>query len=65
MQQQYANDHYRKVKGFRRYPGRYGRPVYYVQMSREEVAGRRILWIVIGSAIMLLGGVVLWFLSMT
>lgn len=57
--------HYRRERGYRRYPGIHGRPVYYVQMSREEVAGRRILWIVIGSAIMLLGGVVLWFLSMT
>lgn len=57
--------HYRRERGYRRYPGIHGRPVYYVQMTPEEVAGRRMLWTMIGVAVALLGGVVLWIMSMT
>ena len=57
--------HYRRERGYRRYPGIHGRPVYYVQMTPEEVAGRRMLCTLIGVAVALLGGVVLWIMSMT
>ncbi len=57
--------HYRRERGYRRHPGIHGRPVYYVQMTPEEVAGRRILLTVIGVAVALLGGVALWLTSMT
>lgn len=52
--------HYRRERGYRRYPGIHGRPVYYVQMTPEEVTGCRILWAVIGAMVGLLGGVALW-----
>lgn len=52
--------HYRRERGYRRYPGIHGRPVYYVQMTPEEVTGRRILWAVISAMVGLLGGVALW-----
>lgn len=52
--------HYRRERGYRRYPGIHGRPVYYVQMTPEEVTGRRILLAVIGAMVGLLGGVALW-----
>ena len=55
-----TNVHYRRERGYRRYPGIHGRPVYYVQMTPEEVTGRRILWAVIGAMVGLLGGVALW-----
>ena len=57
--------HYRKMKGYRRHPGPGGRPVYYIQMAPEEVAERRAMWAVIGTLILMLGGVALWILSMT
>lgn len=52
--------HYRRERGYRRHPGIHGRPVYYVQMTPEEVTGRRMLWAVICTLIGLLGGVALW-----
>ena len=56
--------HYRRERGYRRNPGLHGRPVYYVQMTPEEVAGRRTLWAVIGTLAGLVGGVVLWLVSL-
>ena len=58
------NVHYRRERGYRRNPGLHGRPVYYVQMTPEEVAGRRALLAVIGTLAGLVGGVVLWLVTL-
>jgi len=55
---------YRRERGYRRNPGLHGRPVYYVQMTPEEVAGRRALLAVIGTLAGLVGGVVLWLVTL-
>lgn len=57
-------EHYRKLKGYRRYPGRDGRPVYFVSMSRQEVNERRVLFGVIGTLVALAGTVVFCVVSM-
>lgn len=56
--------HYRRMRGYRRYPGRGGRPVYYLQMSDSEVRERRVLYGVIGILASMIGGAALWILSM-
>ena len=56
--------HYRKFKGYRRHPGRGGRPVYYVEMTPEEFARRRSLICFICAVAAALGGGVLWLMSM-
>ena len=57
--------HYRKLKGYRRNPGRGGRPMYYMRMSASEVWELRLLYLVIGTMTLLIGGAALWLLSMT
>jgi len=52
--------HYHRFKGYRRYPGIHGRPVYYMPMSKAEVQELHLLYGVIGGLVTLLGGVVLW-----
>lgn len=56
--------HYRRMRGYRRYLGRGGRPVYYLQMSDSEVRERRVLYGVIGILASMIGGAALWILSM-
>ena len=56
--------HYHRFKGYRRYPGRGGRPVYYMPMSKEEVNERRLLFGLIGTFVTLIGSIILWGVSM-
>ena len=52
--------HYRKFKGYKRYPGR---TVYMVPVSKEEVRERRLLAAVISVSVALLGSGVMWMVS--
>ena len=56
--------HYHRCKGYRRHPGRGGRPVYFVPMSRAEVNERRLMYGLIGSLTAVIGGVALWMTAM-
>lgn len=56
--------HYHRYKGFRRYPGRGGRPVYLFPMSRAEFIERRIAAGLIGGLSTLLLAVILWAVMM-
>ena len=56
--------HYRKQKGWRRYPGHGGRPVYYMAMSASEVKERRLLYALIGTIATLIGSGILWVVSL-
>ena len=55
---------YRKVKGYRRGPGRNGRPVYMVWMSRHEIRERRLLIHLACVLTIILGGAAVWLWSM-
>ena len=55
--------HYRKIKGYRRHPGRNGRPVYLMPMSRSEVREIRLLISLIGIVTMMVGAGILWAVS--
>mgnify|MGYP007101841818 CR=1 FL=1 len=57
--------HYRRFKGYRRNDAHGGRPVCYVQMSRAEVQGRRIVYAIFGGILATFGGVALWIMSVT
>lgn len=56
--------HYHRVKGYRRYPGRKGRPVYYMPMDAQEIKERRVLYGLIGTLAGMAGIVALWVVSM-
>ena len=56
--------HYHRYKGYRRYPGRHGRPVYYMPMDQQEIRERHLLYGVIGGLVSALGGVVLWMVTL-
>lgn len=55
--------HYRRYKGFRRFPGRGGRPVYYFPMDRAEVIERRLAGFVIGGFVTMLAAVITWMVT--
>lgn len=52
--------HYHRCKGWRRSPGRYGRPVYYMSMCRREVNERRLLVSMILIVALMIGALVMW-----
>ena len=52
--------HYRRVRGYRRNPGRGGRPVYYMPMDKREVRERRFLYGAIGTMAALVCTVIVW-----
>ena len=52
--------HYHRCKGWRRGPGRYGRPVYYMPMSRREVNERRLLYSLITIIALMIGALAMW-----
>jgi hypothetical protein len=56
--------HYHRFKGYRRYPGRRGRPVYYVQMDAQEIEERRLLYGLIGALIAIVCAGLIWVVSM-
>ena len=56
--------HYHRFKGYRRYPGRRGRPVYYMPMDQSEIRELHMLYGLIGGLVSLLGGVVLWAITL-
>ena len=56
--------HYRKFKGYRRHPGRRGRPVYRVQMSESEVNDLRLLRLLIGALVSVLCAGALWVVTL-
>ena len=52
--------HYHRCKGWRRGPGRRGRPVYYMPMSRREVNERRLLYSLITIMALMIGALAMW-----
>ena len=52
--------HYHRCKGWRRGPGRHGRPVYYMPMCRREVCEQRLLASLIGITLLMVLALVLW-----
>lgn len=56
--------HYRKFKGYRRHPGRRGRPVYMVRMTEGEVEDLKLLRLLIGAMVSVLCAGALWVVTM-
>ncbi len=56
--------HYHRVRGYRRYPGPGGRPVYYMPMDEKEVRERHFLYGILGTLVGLIGILVLWVVNL-